>query len=150
MWKRKPALSRNLSPWASGWASGEREKHNADGHKTGVNILQSLFGLQLPLTHKRYNKMSGTYFFKEVLARLLFIASICIQHIYVLCVCIVNHGHGYWAAIQHLYIHNGIMVKASSNSSRPITFTFGQILSQKVWIPSSSTYGLNSATSVLL
>ena len=56
---------------------------HADGHKSGVNILQSLFGLQLPLTHKRYNKMRGTYFFKEIFARLLFIASVCVQHIYV-------------------------------------------------------------------
>ena len=48
---------------------GERERHNTDGHKSGVNILQSLFGLQLPLTHKRYNKMRRTYFSKEVFAR---------------------------------------------------------------------------------
>ena len=24
------------------------------------------------------------------------------EHVYVLCVCIVNHGHGYWVAIQQL------------------------------------------------
>ena len=33
-------------------SAGERERHNADGHKSGVNILQFLFGLQLPLTRK--------------------------------------------------------------------------------------------------
>ena len=41
-----------MSLWASGWASGEQERHNADGHKSGVKILQFLFGLQLPLTRK--------------------------------------------------------------------------------------------------
>ena len=61
--------SQPSGPRPSGWASGERERHSADGHKSGVNILQSLFGLQRPLTHKRYNKMRGTYFFKEVFAR---------------------------------------------------------------------------------
>ena len=42
------------------------------------------------------------YFFEEVFDRSFIIASICIQHIYVLCiyvyvlcVCIVNYGHGY-------------------------------------------------------
>ena len=31
---------------------GERERPNADGHKRGLNLLQSLFSLQLPLTVK--------------------------------------------------------------------------------------------------
>ena len=37
--------------------------------KVGVNILQSLLSLQLPLTRKPYNKM-GDILFKEVFARL--------------------------------------------------------------------------------
>ena len=95
MWLRKPALTRKLSHRASSWASGERERHTAmSGGDGEVNTLQSLFSLQLPLTRKPYNKVRDI-FFKEVFARLLFIASVCIQHIYVLCVCIVNHGHGY-------------------------------------------------------
>ena len=49
---------------------GERERHNADGHKSGGQNIAVLFGLQLPLTHKRYNKMRGIYFVKEVFARL--------------------------------------------------------------------------------
>ena len=48
--------------------------------RVGVNILQSLFSLQLPLTRKPYNKVRDI-FFKEVFAHLLFIASVCIQHI---------------------------------------------------------------------
>ena len=58
-------------------------------------MLQSLFSLQLPITRKRYNKVRGTYFSKEVFARLIHCASMYSAYIYVLCVCIVNHGHGY-------------------------------------------------------
>ena len=32
----------------------ERERHNADGHKSGGQYIAVLFGLQLPLTRKRY------------------------------------------------------------------------------------------------
>ena len=35
----KPALSRKLSPRASGWASEERKRHNADGHKSGGQYI---------------------------------------------------------------------------------------------------------------
>ena len=33
---------------------GERERHNADGHKSGGQYVAVLFGLQLPLTHKPF------------------------------------------------------------------------------------------------
>ena len=33
---------------------GERERHNADGHKSGGQYIAVLFGLQLPLTHKPF------------------------------------------------------------------------------------------------
>ena len=33
---------------------GERERHNADGHKSRGQYIAVLFGLQLPLTRKRY------------------------------------------------------------------------------------------------
>ncbi len=71
---------------ASGWASGERERHNVDDHKYGVKILLFLFGLQLPLTRKPwttlsnpYNKVRGIYFYKEVFLRLYYCV-VMIQH----------------------------------------------------------------------
>ena len=33
---------------------GERERHNGDGHKSGGQYIAVMFGLQFPLTHKRY------------------------------------------------------------------------------------------------
>ena len=51
---RKPSSSRELSPRASSWASGERERYNADGHKNGGQYTAVLFDLQLPLTHKPF------------------------------------------------------------------------------------------------
>ena len=50
----KPALSRKLGPQAPGWASGERERHSSDGHKSGGQYVAILFGLQLPLTHNPF------------------------------------------------------------------------------------------------
>ena len=81
---------------------GERERHTADGHKSGGQYIAVLFGLQLPLTRKPYNKVRGIFFFLSLRSS-LFIVSVCILHehvyiyiyIYVLCVCIVNHGHVY-------------------------------------------------------
>ncbi len=94
---------------AESWAPGSPVEHQENEKDTtlmvirvGVNILQSLFSLQLPLTRKPYNKVRGI-FFKEVFARLY---SLChydsAAYVYVLYVCIVNHGHGYYMAIQHL------------------------------------------------
>ena len=68
-----------------------------------VNTLQSLFGLQLPLTGKPYNKVRGTYFLKKsslVFYSLRQYVYICIcrwiLHMYMYYVfCIVYHGHGY-------------------------------------------------------
>ena len=76
--------SRKLSPQASGWASGERERHNADGHKSGgVNILQ-FCSVSNTLSHTQPFQIKWeVYFFKEVFTRHLFIASICILHVYV-------------------------------------------------------------------
>ena len=89
--------------------SSHEKRHNADSHMS-QNIAvfvqsptpshsKTLSNLFRTLTIK----VSGTYFGKEVFARLLFIASVCIlhEHVYVLCVCIVDHSHGYWVAIQH-------------------------------------------------
>ena len=71
----------------------ERERHNADGHKSGGQYIAVLFGLQLPLTRKLCNKVRGTYFSKNCVARLYSLRQ------YVLCVCIVNHDHGYTTKI---------------------------------------------------
>ena len=62
----KAAPSR-VGLWASGWAALENEKDTTlMAIRVGVNILQSLFSLQLPLTRKPCNKVRGI-FFKEVL-----------------------------------------------------------------------------------
>ena len=50
-------------------SSGERERHNADGHKSGDQYIAVLFGLQPPLTHKLKQIKGEIYFFKEVFAR---------------------------------------------------------------------------------
>ena len=61
--------------WASGWTSGEQERLNAEGHKSGGQNVPVMFGLQLPLTRKPWitfsnpcNKVRGTYIYKEVFA----------------------------------------------------------------------------------
>ena len=41
---------------------GERERHNADGHKSGGQYVAVLFGLQLPLTRNLSNKVRGIFF----------------------------------------------------------------------------------------
>ena len=43
-------------------SSGERERHNADGHKSGGQYVAVLFGLQLPLTRNLSNKVRGIFF----------------------------------------------------------------------------------------
>ena len=67
-----------------GWAPrppveqpGERERHTVMFGGAGeVNMLQSLFGLQLPLARTNLsNKVSGIYLFKEVFARLYYCAN---------------------------------------------------------------------------
>ena len=49
------------SPHPAEWAIGPpveqpgvRERHNAEGHKSGGQYIAVLFGLQLPLTHKTF------------------------------------------------------------------------------------------------
>ena len=45
---------------------GERERHTAMSGRAGeVNMLQSLFGLQLPLIRKPCNKLRGIFFLKK-------------------------------------------------------------------------------------
>ena len=47
------------------WLSnpGERERHNADGHKSGGQYVAVLFGLQLPLTHTTLSNKVRSIFF---------------------------------------------------------------------------------------
>ena len=72
-----PALRLSSSP-------SERERHTAlSGGAGEVNMLQSLFNLQLPLKRKPYNKVRGI-FFKEVFARPLLLCADMIMHIYYL------------------------------------------------------------------
>ena len=58
-WIRCSRENQQSEPRASSWASGERERHNADGHKSGVKILPFLFGFQLPLTVKLWITLSN-------------------------------------------------------------------------------------------
>ena len=93
--------SRKLSPGPPVEHQENKKDTTLMAIRVGVNILQSLFGLQLPLTRKPCNKVRGI-FFKEVFARLYslrqYVFSILCIYVYVLCVCIVNHG--YYMAIQ--------------------------------------------------
>ena len=43
-------------------SSGELERNTVMARRVGVNMLQSLFDLQLPLTHNPFNKVRGIFF----------------------------------------------------------------------------------------
>ena len=61
---------------------GERERHTAmSGGTGGVNILQSLLSLQLPLTCKPYNKVRGI-FFKRSLCSSVIYCVVMFLHVY--------------------------------------------------------------------
>ena len=49
---------------------GERERHNADGYKSGGQYVAVLFALQLPLTHATFKIKCEVYFSKNCVARL--------------------------------------------------------------------------------
>ena len=73
---------------------GEREWHNADGHKSGGQYLAVLFGLQLPLTHTTLsNKVRGIFFLKK--SSLVFHYSV---NMYSACTCV--YIHIYYMSIQ--------------------------------------------------
>ena len=61
VWRPDPLVTRcgresqHPAEWAPGLrlsSPGERDRHNADGHKSGGQYVAVLFGLQLPLTVK--------------------------------------------------------------------------------------------------
>ena len=68
--------SRKLSPRASSWASGEQERHNADGHKSGGQYI-AVFVQSPTSSHSKtlsnpfwtFQIKWEVYFFKEVFAR---------------------------------------------------------------------------------
>ena len=83
--------------------SRTRTTHGNVRRGCGGHYVAVLFGLQLPLTPKPYNKWEVHIFLKVCVGR-YYCVSICILHIYVLCVCIVNQGHGY-TTHTHIYIY---------------------------------------------
>ena len=81
---------------------GEWERHTAMSGGAGeVNMLQSLFSLQLPLTHNPFSKVRGI-FFKEVFARLYY----CVN-MYSACICV--YMHIYYVAIQHFTVYQSYL-----------------------------------------
>ena len=82
-------------------------------------MLQSLFSLQLPLTRKTYNKVRGTYFSKEIFARLYYYCVHMCIYVYVLCVCIGNHGHGYTTIVPSAG-HSLVGARSYLSSEMPI------------------------------
>ena len=84
MWYRKPPPGRS--------SSRERERHNADGHKSGGQYIAVLFGLQLPLTRKPLQQSERYIFFKEVFARLYSLR----QYVFCMYMCIYAYlSHEY-------------------------------------------------------
>ena len=63
---------------------GEREGHNADGHKSRGQYIAVLFGLQLPLTHKPFKYSERYIFLNEVFARLYSLR----QYVFCMYICI--------------------------------------------------------------
>ena len=63
---RKPSSSRELGPWASGWAALEDEKDTTlTAIRVGVNILQ-LCSVSNPLSHAKFtNKVRGIFLKKS-------------------------------------------------------------------------------------
>ena len=59
---RKNSTQRRGPPGLPLSSPGERERHNADGHKSGGQYIAVLFGLQLPLTRNLSNKVRGIFF----------------------------------------------------------------------------------------
>ena len=78
-----------MDPRAPGWASGERERHNFDGHKSGgQNIIVSVRSSAPPHSKNPHNLFEPLqikwevhiFIKKSSCVRLLFIASECILH----------------------------------------------------------------------
>ena len=84
-----------LGPQVPGWAAQENETDTwqcPEGLRR--SICCSLCSVSNSLSHTTFQIKWEIYFFKRSLRSFFIIASICILHVYVLCVRIVNHGHG--------------------------------------------------------
>ena len=87
---------------------GERERHNADGHKSGGQYIAVFVQPPTPSHSKTLSNPFEpfqikweVYFSKNWVARFYCVVVIILHaHVDVLCVCIVNHGHGYCVTIQ--------------------------------------------------
>ena len=101
VWKPDPLVTRygresqhSAESWALGPPiehPGERERHNADGHKSGGQYIAVLFGLQLPLTQKTFQIKWEVYiFFKEFFARLHYWINM-----YSACICVCIYAYEY-------------------------------------------------------
>ena len=62
---RESRIQRSELPGLRLSCPGERERHNADGHKSEGQYVELLFGLQLPLTHKPLQKSERYIFLKK-------------------------------------------------------------------------------------
>ena len=85
---------------------GERER-NTDGHKSGGSICSSSVWSPTPSHTQPFQIKWEVYFSKELCRSSLLCR--CVLHayvdVYVLCVCIVDSGHGYTTPIHSLYIY---------------------------------------------
>ena len=103
VWRPDPLVTRcgresqhSAESWAPGLrlsSPGERESHNADGHKSWGQYIAVLFGLQLPLIHITLSNKVRGIFFKEVFSRLYY----CVN-MYSACLCV--YMLIYYVAIQ--------------------------------------------------
>ena len=110
----EPALSREQGLQAPVEQPKRTGKKGCDSQKSsGVNMLQSLFVLQLPLIHNPFNKVRGIFFERTVSARLYCVkdVSACI------CVCIV--GCDYTA---HMSKQRKALVYANSDKTEFMPF----------------------------
>ena len=93
VWRSDPLVTRcgRESQHSAGWATGlrlsspgERERHNAEGHKSGGSIYCSLCSVPNSLSHTQPFQIKWeVYFFLKKSSLVFIIASICILHVYV-------------------------------------------------------------------
>ena len=112
---------------------GERERHTAMSGGAGeVNMLQYLFGLQLPLTHTTLsNKVRGIFFLKK--SSLVFIHCVNMYS-----ACIYVYMYICYLAIQHIYC----LYDANYRKVELILFIPVKLQPVvKLWFGSSSIFG---------
>ena len=90
-----------MGPQASGWASGERERHNTDGHKNGCQYIAVLFGLQLLLMHTTLQINWEVHIFLKKSSLVLLLC-----HYDSACICRCMWGYNIWRYI--LFFFNSL------------------------------------------